>query len=261
MHGGTAASLTGDDCLLEERETGPDGVERVVIATDGSGMHPTDPRLRRCGWSVYYGPRHGRNHFAALHGPVQCVPRAELRAVARVARTEPRDCVLLVDCDFVVDGTQAMLCGLPTAHLDHQDLWEELAAALRQRPEHSLQIRKIPAHTTEEEIGRTISARDRRMNDAADGLAKAGAWDEHKVPADIVMRARSRKIHTLLIQAMLVAVWTARLPFMKARLANLTQAWRNELGENPRRIEQDELPARPPLPRPLGYPGTHAGEA
>ena len=53
----------------------------------------------------------------------------------------------------------------------------------------------------------SISARDRRMNEAADVAAKAGAWDEHKVPAKVVLRAKRRKLHTLLVQAMLLAVW------------------------------------------------------
>ena len=81
-------------------------------------------------------------------------------------------------------------------------LGEELAAALRQRPEHSLQIRKIPAHTTVVEIGTVIPARDRSLNDGADRLAKAGAWDEHKVPADVVFRARARKLRRVLGQAL-----------------------------------------------------------
>ena len=53
----------------EQWDLGPDGVWRVVVATDGSGICPTDPRLRRCGYGAYYSEDHPRNHGAPLLGP------------------------------------------------------------------------------------------------------------------------------------------------------------------------------------------------
>ena len=48
-HEEVGVALAAEGEAMEEYETGPDGVDRVVLATDGSGYHPTDARLRRCG--------------------------------------------------------------------------------------------------------------------------------------------------------------------------------------------------------------------
>ena len=80
------------------------GVRRRLVATNGSGLCPTDERLGRCGWGVFHARNSPRNRAELLNCPILVVPRAELKAVIYVAQTLTEPTTTLCDCAFVVDG-------------------------------------------------------------------------------------------------------------------------------------------------------------
>ena len=179
-HSEVGTPLRPEDGAREEFETDPLGIRRVVVAGDGSGLHPRDRRLRRCGYSCYYGPQHSRNYEGKLLGTVQVVPRAELRAVLRVLRTEDRPFLFLSDCLAVVNGVRTAIVGGDVSSLEHQDLWTQVVHELSGRPRHDAEIRWVKAHTTaEDEANGLITPRDRRLNAGADDAAKRGAARHH----------------------------------------------------------------------------------
>ncbi len=67
-----------------EKETRRNG--RIYAALDGSGDHPREDRLRRCGHALFYGKGYPWNLEKALNGQAQTVPRSELRVFLAVPR-------------------------------------------------------------------------------------------------------------------------------------------------------------------------------
>ena len=93
----------------EEKETWRNG--RLPCASDRSGDHPKEERLRRCGSALYYGEGHPWNVEAPLRGQVQTVPRSELRIFLDVIPRLQVPTTVLCDCLGVVEGPQALLRG------------------------------------------------------------------------------------------------------------------------------------------------------
>ena len=71
--------------------------------------------------------------------------------------------------------------------------------------------------------------------------AKAGS---DRVPTPVIMRARARMARTLLlVQAMMVSIWSNRAPLMKARLHPTGADKEEALRRSPvKRVAADELP-------------------
>ena len=74
------------------------------------------------------------NRAELLKGPIQVVPRAELRAMIHVAQTLTEPTTALCDCAFVVDGAAKLVKGHSIGHLQHQDLWREFKRLLDGHP-------------------------------------------------------------------------------------------------------------------------------
>ena len=70
----------------EEQHTAGETWEegRLLAGSDGSGLHPREARLRRCGFALFYADDHPWSVKAALKGQQQTVPRSELRAMLEV---------------------------------------------------------------------------------------------------------------------------------------------------------------------------------
>ena len=108
----------------------------AIGATDGSGgIFSSDPRVRRVGWGAVIGtrPQNGRViqgwAMGTLEG-LQTVPRAELRALVWIASMTDGDIEIAVDASYVVKGYEK---GERHLHLNHQDLWGQLWAAVDHR--------------------------------------------------------------------------------------------------------------------------------
>ena len=156
--------------------TARDGPE---VWTDGAGAHPTDSRLRRCGWAAVICVN-GR--FLAAFGPLasdrQTVARAELMAAVVAAELTTGCIVIVTDCRFVADGVNA-LGGIRSkadlATWAHADLWHRLRSALDGR---TAKAKWIPGHATRDHVAQgAITALDRLGNHAADVGAGLGVLE------------------------------------------------------------------------------------
>ena len=232
-----------------EEESGGVTMRRLLLATDGSGLHPTDRRLRRYGYGLFRGSgRHPWNRVRRLLGPHQVVPRAELRVLLEAVRMTDLPIKVLVDCAFVVDGFELLDQGKDTSHLDHQDLWEALREALQGGVPHRVQVTKVKAHTSLQDVEQgIISFRDRWYNDEVDQLAKDGAkLDE--LPAGAVHAARQRKKWAIILQMMQVRILKARDPFLQTHKKEMER-------RKPPRVVAHTLPGRPAFPARGPCPG------
>ena len=133
------------------------GTPRLLVSTDGSAICPTDARFCRAGFRVFFGPYHSWNRSAPLVGYHQVVPPAELRAVLEAMRISPLPTRIPVDCNYAVDGYEALVNGASYADRDHYDLWEETVLEIRSGGCTRAQVVKAKDHTT--------------LKDVADGVA------------------------------------------------------------------------------------------
>ena len=232
-----------------EEESGGVTMSRLLLASDGSGLHPTDHRLRRCGYGLFWGSRqHPWNRARKLQGPHQVVPRAELRALLEAVRMTNLPIKVLVDCKFVVDGFKLLDEGKDISHLDHQDLWQALREAMQGGVPHRVQVTKVKAHTTLRDVERgIISFENRWYNDKVDQLAKDGA-KMHELPAGAVKAARQRKRWAIILQTMQVRILKARDPLLQAHKKEMER-------QKPPRVDEGTLPERPSLPARGPCPG------
>ena len=203
------------DVAAESFEADADGTRRVVVGTDGSGLNPRHPLLRRCGYSLFFGPGHSQNVGLPLLGAFQTVLRAELRAVVRVAQRMERPTKVVSDCLWVVKGCEKVLAGESASDLDHADLWEALRRAVVTRPGLLLVV-KVQAH--QKKVGAMANGTNMLhwcLNDGADGLAKDGARAHH-IPPEVKHGAQRRARIAAIIQSMHLAVLRARAPHLQA---------------------------------------------
>ena len=121
-----------------------------------------------------------------------------MSAVLAAART-PTEHPLLVSTDSQYSWAGACLLGAgfhANPLKEHFDLWRELEIAIRARPVHAnVSFEKVKAHTSQEAVGRILTAAQRAGNAGADILADDGAAlrphrDAHRTQA--VRRARAQ---------------------------------------------------------------------
>ena len=197
-----------EDMLLLGREKSAPG----TYYGDGSGgKHSSDPRLRRCGWSVCHVSDQGvletddlkGSIFGTLESHLQTVPRAELWAAIVSIRRSRGDIVYVTDHLNLFtrwENRQVVVTGSA-----NQDLWHQFWCAIREH-DGQVGVRWTKSHTTAEHIlsGQT-TVQDHTGNEVADTLAGLGA-DMHQLEGDQVREIR--KLDGLALQVMrrLVAV-------------------------------------------------------
>ncbi len=156
---------------------------RVVVWTDGACTDNQHAALRRAGVGAFWAQRHFRNVSVPLQGDTQTNQRAELTAVILVLKSEPRPLEVRSDSQYCVRGFESLMDaearGWRTAsgkELANVDLWQEAHRLLAVREPNSFRIRKVKGHSSFLDVqhGRTTEL-DKTGNDAADGLAVAGA--------------------------------------------------------------------------------------
>ncbi len=152
-----------------------------TLFSDGSGMFPEWPQLRRAGWAVVQVDRLG-NLTAAAYGavPLDIGPQQVARdgedyaAFMCTVLAEPPFC-LYVDCEGTLEclrwqGALAKGADNPRAHL-WTKYWAQFAGE-------DVASQKTLAHATEADIEQGRSTYwERRANGHADRLAKRGAAD------------------------------------------------------------------------------------
>ena len=156
---------------------GPDQV--LTLASDGSGLRPGDPSVRRCGWGVVSVMQDQVHQlvFGPLPGPAQTVARAELYALFVAVRQVPQPFIIWVDNSTVVGGYHkgpAMLLDDPADADLRRQLWDAIAARV-----HWVWVRKVAAHSFDTRTSRIVkpvfSIASLVGSEAADIAAKAGA--------------------------------------------------------------------------------------
>ena len=147
---------------------------------------------------------------------------------------------------MVVDGVRKIQAGGSTEGQDHQDLWQEVERELHRLGPDRIQVRKVKAHLTEEQVDAGYTPRGERspmtkdewhLNEEVDGLAKIGA-ELHNRPLTRWTHAKRRRRVTVIIQRMQVAILKERAPLLEAVLA--------EQRKEPHEVvDSDSLPPRP----------------
>lgn len=178
-----------------------------VYATDGSGGRNTsDPRFRRCGWSVAHVGA-DQALLGAAWGPLpgkQTVGRAELWALLFLLSVAPGDITVFIDCQPIYKRWKAdrRSCSVGTAM---GDLWQMFWQALDSR-RGSLSLVWVPSHLTTQQVADgTIPIQAFVANHAADLLA-ADAAGGCQLPQDLVDQVRELDELTAQIQDRLVTI-------------------------------------------------------
>ena len=164
------------------------GILRVY--TDGSGLHPKDPYLRRAGWGLAYqagGFSRWQWHGGAVPGR-QSVARAELYA-ALWARTHFPGAQVVTDCLYVQHGCTALRTGKGSKSFfqgPDGDLWKRMAAL--EPPE----VRWVRSHLSLEEARNLGFEQDWEGNSQADLAAKQAA--QSRAPAQHLVDKQQRRM-------------------------------------------------------------------
>ena len=148
-----------------------------VYATDGSGgSNTSDPRLRRCGWSVAHVGEQDEL-LGAAWGPLpgkQTVGRAELWALLFLINSAPGDIVVYIDCQPIYKRWRADRRS-HTVGTAMGDLWQMFWQALDERVG-SLTLHWVPSHLTTKQVeAGDIPLSAYVANHAADLLATEAA--------------------------------------------------------------------------------------
>lgn len=170
--------------LDHQREIREDG--RLQCATDGSGIHPREERLRKCAHAIYFGKDHSWNVPKPLLGPQQTTPISELRAILDLTPRVQEPTTVHVDCKFVVDALHHLIRTRDPPLGAHKDPWQRIATAYHQIQDPSwLEVEWIPSHLSKElaeEERWPLVAHD--LNDKVDALAKKGRRSTSCSPPD-----------------------------------------------------------------------------
>jgi len=188
-----------------------DVTEKQVIWTDGAASHNQDLRFRRAGSGIFYGEGHTMNLSTIVLGRLQSNQRAELLAVMLACLRDPRPVDIRSDSEYVCEGFASwrLWCSTGWQH-DHADLWNKLAMALQSRAT-DVSVTWVKGHAKLIDVvrGRTTEE-DKRGNDGADELARAGARMHH-VSSEVVAAAKERRCVAANVQRMMLCVLKARL--------------------------------------------------
>ena len=178
-----------------------------VYATDGSGgSNTSDPRFRRCAWSVAHVGEQDEL-LGAAWGPLpgkQTVGRAELWALLFLKNPAPGDIVVYIDCQPIYKRWRAGR-GSCTVGTAMGDLWQMFWQSLDQRVG-SLTLHGVPSHPTTKQVeAGEIPMGAYVANHAADLLA-AEAAPGCQVPQWLVDEVFELDQLTSRIQDRLVAI-------------------------------------------------------
>ena len=219
----------------------------ACICLDGSGgpgQSTTDPRIRRCAWSVVVVAATDAGAFQILGslvgnlvGAKQSVPRAELTALVKALQATSGDLQLCTDAAYVLKTFRK--CRQPS-HFPkcHWDLWSLVKLAQRSR---CLTLHKIKSHLSESAFQAQY---DRELwwmwagNVRADSLASdraAALFDSTVVTAQNWLDARTWKVQERLLEA--VEWWITRPEFAPRKTLGCKSAtkvqWFDKLGTLP----------------------------
>ena len=164
---------------------GAEGVSPLCF-TDGSGMDPKTPSIRRCGWSYAFVTEEGRllsGAYGPLPGDSQTTPRAELyalykalldfRARAPLEFQAPLFFKSVIDCRSVVTSHSKGPGNKELRKSPHSDLWHSIFDSTSG---FDVFTEWCKAHTTEDDVrSGLISAEYRAANALVDDMAKDGA--------------------------------------------------------------------------------------
>ena len=147
---------------------------------------------------------------ALLPGLLQSNQRAELLAVVLTCLRDPRPLDICSDSEYVCKGVASSKswtqCGWQHGHAD---LWNCLAHELCGRDSHVC-VSWVKGHATRVDVLRGRSTEeDKRGNDGADELARAGARLHH-VSAEVVASAKERRRAAVNVQRMMLCILKAR---------------------------------------------------
>ena len=182
-----------------------------VAATDGSGILPWHPLLRRAGAGVWWGPDHPRNIAATLQGPVLTAQRAEAMAVLLAVETAWAPTMLLTDSQYARDKLVAIKrCWAHALDGSHADIWTRVQRRVRDRGQHFFRVKWVKGHARLADIeeGRATAA-EAHANGEADKLAGQAA-ELAAPPSCIVAATKQRLADILNVQEFAIDVLTAR---------------------------------------------------
>ena len=158
----------------------PEGTKLTgALFTDGSGLHPRFPHLRRAGWAIVQVDRYGEA-VAAVYGPVpvtagpgQVARDGEDYAIMMLSVHAVPPFEVYVDCKGTLECLQSPRSFSTGASNPRAHLWTRYWAAFEGE---EVVAHKTLAHATDADIeaGRS-SYWQRRGNEAADKFAKLGA--------------------------------------------------------------------------------------
>ena len=151
------------------------------------------------------------NLSARLPGLLQSNQRAELLAVVLTCLRDPRPLDIRSDSEYVCKGVASLKSWSQGGwQHDHADLWNALAHELCNRDSH-VYVSWAKGHATRLDVFRGRSTEeDKRGNDGADELARAGARLHH-VSAEVVAAAKERRCLAMTVQRMMLCILKARL--------------------------------------------------
>ena len=169
-----------------------------VCYTDGSGMAPSWPELRRCGWSVVQLGDNGmpiRAIVGPLWGPIQTVGRAERFAVLQALRHLPSVTLVVYDLLGLVQEAESWSHELADAQAAYADIWRSILA-MYPGGEGRPAFIWCPAHHTDETYlenasGKNVPWEFVMGNRWADFFAKRGAL-VHAQPETVVKHFEAR---------------------------------------------------------------------
>ena len=133
--------------------------ELIDVFTDGSCMHPKDPKLRLAAWAITAvcpgGSVFGHKVIQCGHlaGQHQTAYRAELTAVVeaiRLAVRSHRKMRLWSDCMSVLNRVRRIfLGGSIKLNSKHSDLWQQLGDLYEQGASHLVTVHKVVSHCSQ----------------------------------------------------------------------------------------------------------------
>ena len=185
---------------------------RVVVYTDGAARHNQQRLLRYAGYGAFWGHGHPFNISKPLQGEEQTNNRAELLAAIEVLEMEIRPVEVRTDSRYVANGA---LQGLerwrrggrkaPRQQVKNADLWQRMDELLQARPSGEARIQKVKGHIAAEDVlaGKEL-AEDKEGNDAADGLAVAGAFVNERRGTS--QKLQAQLMWTMKVQRMMLAI-------------------------------------------------------
>ena len=212
---------------------------RIMVATDGACADQAHELLARAGQGIFYGYRHSQNHSERIYGYIQNAYRAEVAALAFVARTCFAPVLILCDNLAAAQLFQHFLDTADNQKPDYfqyanSDFWEVVVNSIAAKGKHYFQIKHIPSHlgTKGVDEGRLLPIEE-YLNTGADILAQKGA-KSHPVPPEVRREALNRVVYAELIQSTAIEILEARRVAkpLESRAAGFNEVRKNQFEEN-----------------------------